>query len=184
MLKEFFSRTFNHLSSRIKNGSLRKADTKSVSEKKHGTNKKGDVKMEEAKKDVVETETETETKKEETKPVDEQTDSPEDKSADDSQKAEDGADSEQKDESSETAQVTETDETSANGLRIEDIVTKTELADRLAALEAKLESVIKENQDLKDKYEKQDFGTESGKGVITKDNQAEDTFAAYAKNFM
>lgn len=86
-------------------------------------------------------------------------------------------------------QVQET-ETAGNGVRIEDLVTKEELADRLSALEAKFDAVLKENGDLKnklsameDKYENKDFGNFQKQGMIEKDKQANSTFDEYAKQF-
>lgn len=87
-------------------------------------------------------------------------------------------------------QVQET-ETSGNGVRVEDLVTKDELADRLSALEAKFDAVLKENGDLKnklsameDKYENKDFGNFQKQGMLEKDKQANSTFDEYAKQFM
>lgn len=85
-----------------------------------------------------------------------------------------------------------------NGLRIEDIVTKDMLAERLSALEAKFDAVVKENADLKnelsarndelngmkDKYENKDFGNVYKQGVPTKDKYANDSFEEYSKQFM
>ena len=86
-------------------------------------------------------------------------------------------------------QVQET-ETAGNGVRVEDLVTKEELADRLSALEAKFDAVLKENGDLKnklsameDKYENKDFGNFQKQGMIEKDKQANSTFDEYAKQF-
>ena len=65
------------------------------------------------------------------------------------------------------------------------------LADRLAALEAKFDAVIKENGDLKnelsnmkDKYENKDFGNNQKQGVMAKNIDANETFDAYARQFM
>ena len=78
-----------------------------------------------------------------------------------------------------------------NGVRIEDVVLKSELEDRLAALEAKLNSVIKENEDLKDqnseligKYEEHDFGKTTKKGILgTSAEVKTEKFEDYAQNF-
>lgn len=101
-------------------------------------------------------------------------------------------------------EVQETEPT-GNGVRVTDLVTKDELAERLAAFEAKFNAVIKENTDLKeqnaqlqeslssantqvadmkDKYETEDFGNSQRKGVQTQNKSANDTFAEYAKRFM
>lgn len=78
-----------------------------------------------------------------------------------------------------------------NGVRIEDVVLKSELEDRLAALEAKLNAVIKENEDLKNqnselkgKYEEHDFGTTTKKGILgTAAEVKTEKFDDYAQNF-
>lgn len=88
-------------------------------------------------------------------------------------------------------QVAEETEPTGNGIRIEDVVTKDYLAERQAALEAKIDAVIKENSDLKEKlafmekkYEDSDFGDLSKKGVMTKDSDANSSFDEYSKQFM
>lgn len=77
-----------------------------------------------------------------------------------------------------------------NGVSIEDIVTKADLAAAIAALDAKFKAVVKENEDLKDqitgyqdKYEKKDFGTTTRPGVMPKDPSANDKVASYQKSF-
>lgn len=82
-------------------------------------------------------------------------------------------------------------EPTGNGIRIEDLVTKDELAERFAALEAKFDAVIKENGDLKnkiaglqDKYEDNDFGDTSAKGMMEPNQDANSTFEEYSKKFM
>ena len=76
------------------------------------------------------------------------------------------------------------EQTPSNGVRLEDLVTKDELASRLAALEAKYDAVIKENQDLKDKYENKDFGNFQKQGMLEKNKEANSTFDEYSKQFM
>lgn len=85
-----------------------------------------------------------------------------------------------------------------NGVRVEDLVTKEMLADRLAALEAKFDAVVKENGDLKeklsssskelddmkDKYENKDFGNFQKQGMQVKDKSANSSFDEYSKAFM
>ena len=102
-----------------------------------------------------------------------------------------------KDEEPTAPQVSET-EPQGNGVRIEDLVTKEMLAERLAALEAKFDAVVKENSDLKDelsskseeldgmkdKYENKDFGNFQKQGVQVKDKQANSSFDEYSKQFM
>ena len=81
--------------------------------------------------------------------------------------------------------VQEVDETApANGIRVEDLVTKEELMERLSAMEAKFDAVVKENQDLKDKYENKDFGNNAKKGMPEKDKLANSTFEEYSRQFM
>lgn len=78
-----------------------------------------------------------------------------------------------------------------NGVRIEDVVLKSELEDRLAALESKLNAVIKENEDLKDqnselkgKYEEHDFGKTTKKGILgTTAEVKTEKFEDYAQSF-
>lgn len=75
-------------------------------------------------------------------------------------------------------------EPTGNGVRVEDLVTKDELMERLAAFEAKFDAVVKENQDLKDKYENKDFGNTQKKGVeLHADKTATETYAKYAEQF-
>ena len=102
-----------------------------------------------------------------------------------------------KDEEPTAPQVNET-EPQGNGVRIEDLVTKEMLAERLAAFEAKFNAVVKENGDLKeqlsskseeldgmkDKYENKDFGNFQKQGMQVKDKQANSSFDEYSKQFM
>lgn len=85
-----------------------------------------------------------------------------------------------------------------NGAKLEDLVTKEFLAERLSALEAKFDAVVKENSDLKeqlsnkndelngmkDKYENKDFGNFQKQGVMQKDKYANSSFDEYSKAFM
>lgn len=94
-------------------------------------------------------------------------------------------------------QVSET-EPSGNGIRVEDLVTKDMLAERLSALEAKFDAVVKENSDLKeqlsnkndelngmkDKYENKDFGGFQKQGIMDKNKYANSSFDEYSKQFM
>lgn len=82
-------------------------------------------------------------------------------------------------------------EPTGNGVRVEDIVTKDMLAERLSAFEAKFEAVVKENNDLKnklstmeDKYENKDFGNFNKQGMLPKDKEANSSFDEYSKQFM
>jgi hypothetical protein len=100
----------------------------------------------------------------------------------------DGVNSE---EMTEEEKIVESVSPETNGVRIEDVVLKSELEDRLAALEAKLNAVIKENEDLKNqnselkgKYEEHDFGTTTKKGILgTAAEVKTEKFDDYAQNF-
>ena len=97
-----------------------------------------------------------------------------------------------------TAPQVEDTEPQGNGIDINDLVTKDMLAQRLSALEAKFDAVVKENQDLKDqlyskseeldgmkdKYENKDFGNFQKQGVQVRDRQANSSFDEYSKQFM
>jgi hypothetical protein len=119
------------------------------------------------------------------------------------EKVEDVEDKDVKDEvvdDVDTKEALEVDETEpvGNGIRIEDVVTKDVLADRLSAFEAKLDAILKENEDLKnrlsakddelngmkDKYENNDFGNYQKKGTQVKDKLANSSFDEYSKAFM
>lgn len=102
-----------------------------------------------------------------------------------------------KDDEPTAPEVAET-ETQGNGIDINDLVTKDMLAQRLSALEAKFDAVVKENSDLKnqlsssneelgamkDKYENKDFGNFQKQGMQVKDKQANSSFDEYSKAFM
>lgn len=102
-----------------------------------------------------------------------------------------------KDEEPTAPQVEET-EPQGNGIDINDLVTKDMLAQRLSALEAKFDAVVKENSDLKnqlsnkndelngmkDKYENKDFGNFQKQGMQVRDKQANSSFDEYSKAFM
>lgn len=89
-------------------------------------------------------------------------------------------------------------EPQGNGIDINDLVTKDMLAQRLSALEAKFDAVVKENSDLKnqlsskseeldgmkDKYENKDFGNFQKQGMQVKDKSANSSFDEYSKAFM
>lgn len=113
------------------------------------------------------------------------------------EKTEETSDDAVKDEEPTAPQVNET-EPQGNGIRVEDLVTKEMLAERLAAIEAKFDAVVKENSDLKeqlsakdnelngmkDKYENKDFGNFQKQGVQVKDKIANSSFEEYSKQFM
>lgn len=93
--------------------------------------------------------------------------------------------------------VSETEE-KGNGISIDDVVTKDFLKEMLDGFSAKLDAVLKENKDLKEKlaekenengnlkekYENHDFGNTAKKGVQAKDTKSIDTFEEYSKQFM
>ena len=99
-------------------------------------------------------------------------------------------------------EVVEEAEPVGNGIRLEDVATKDYVAERIDALKAMFEAVVKENQDLKEKfakengdlkeklsfmekkYEDSDFGDLSRQGVMAKDKDANSTFDEYSKKFM
>jgi hypothetical protein len=97
-----------------------------------------------------------------------------------------------------TAPQVEDTEPQGNGIDINDLVTKDMLAQRLSALEAKFDAVVKENSDLKnqlsskseeldgmkDKYENKDFGNFQKQGMQVKDKSANSSFDEYSKAFM
>lgn len=131
---------------------------------------KDDTKVEEGKKEAEETKNTEETVKTEEKT--------------------DKTDGNDDDKTAEQNVVQEVQET-GNAIRIEDLVTKDELAERLASFEAKYSAVIKENEDLKNKlsdmenkYENKDFGNMQRKGVQKSDKDANSDFEEYSKQFM
>lgn len=77
------------------------------------------------------------------------------------------------------------------GIRVEDLVTKDVFEAKLAAFEAKFNSVVKENEDLKnklsemkDKYETKDFGNMQRKGMNEVSKSANSSFDEYSRQFM
>lgn len=145
----------------------------------------------------------TETEKvEKTEKVDETTKDTTQTPSGDSEKKESNDNVEEKTNEEETTEATEykveETEPQGNGISINDLVTKDMLAERLSALEAKFEAVVKENTDLKDKlsksqeetnglrdkYENKDFGNFNKQGVSTKNKDANETFESYSKQFM
>ena len=83
-------------------------------------------------------------------------------------------------------------------MRVEDLVTKDDLASALSAIEAKMAALTKENEDLKQKlteanetadklhqkYEVGDFGGLTSKGATTNSRETGETFDSYCRNFM
>lgn len=98
----------------------------------------------------------------------------------------------------ETENVVSETEGKGNGISIDDVVTKDFLKEMLDGFSAKLDAVLKENKDLKEKlaeketengnlkekYENHDFGNTAKKGVQAKDTKSIDTFEEYSKQFM
>lgn len=172
-----------------------KSDTTEKKQKPKKT-KKENQKMADEKEVKKETEEKVE-KKEETKPVAE------------GEKVEN--EKEVKTEETETAdkvepteQVVEVEET-GNARPIEDYALKEDVMQLIQALNAKLDAVVKENSDLKEKlagkddelhnkenelngmrekYENKDFGNTQRQGIMTKDKSANETFEEYAKSFL
>ena len=94
------------------------------------------------------------------------------------QKEEENTETEQQ---PEVQQISET----GNGYRIEDLVTKEDFQAQIAALEAKFAAVVKENEDLKEKYENKDFGGFNKKGIIENDKKTRaESYDDYAKDYM
>ena len=71
--------------------------------------------------------------------------------------------------------------TGGNAMRVEDLVSRDELMEKLGALSAKLDAVISENTELK-KY-KGDFGNITAKKEKSKDDVANETFESYSAKF-
>ena len=98
----------------------------------------------------------------------------------------------------ETENVVSETEEKGNGISIDDVVTKDFLKEMLDGFSAKLDAVLNENKDLKEKlaeketengnlkekYENHDFGNTAKKGVQAKDTKSIDTFEEYSKQFM
>ena len=147
-------------------------------------------------KEKVETEEKVETKEEpkvEEKPtekVDEKVEKVEEKKSESDEKEDESTEEPKSTEEEPTAEVQET-EPEGNGIRIEDLVTKEFLAEKLSALEAKYDAVVKENADLKeavssmkDKYENSDFGGYQTKGMGSEKEKSYESFDSYSKQFM
>lgn len=81
---------------------------------------------------------------------------------------------------------------SGNGMLVEELVTKEEMHEMFAGLNAKIDALLKENQDLKDenaklreKYEDNgDFGTSVMQGVQAKSGKYAESFEEYSKPYM
>ena len=178
----------------------KKQETKSdTTEKKHKSKKtkKENQKMADEKEVKTETEEKVENtsaeNKEATKPVAEETGKTEDKK----EVTEETKETETADKVEPTDQVAEV-EGSGDGRSINDYALKDDVMQLIQALNAKIDAVVKENGDLKEKlagkddelngmrekYETKDFGNNQRQGVMTKDKDANDTFEEYAKSFM
>ncbi len=147
----------------------------------------------EVKKEEVKTEEKVEENKkdEATKPVAEDKVETEDKKEVETEEAE------TVDKVEPTEQVAEI-EPEGNGRSIDDYMLKDDVMALISALNAKIDAVVKENSDLKDakakadseaedlrnKYEKGDFGTNQKQGVMAKDKTANEDFESYSKQFM
>ena len=177
----------------------KKQETKSdTTEKKQKTKKtkKENQKMAEEVKETEKVETKENTSAEKdnaTKPVVEEKET----EKTDKKEVEEGNETETADEVKTTDQVAEVEE-SGNGRDINDYALKDDVMQLIQALNAKIDAVVKENGDLKEKlagkddelngmrekYETKDFGNTQRQGVMTKDKDANDTFEEYAKSFM
>ena len=143
---------------------MEKTDEKKVETKKEETEKKVDTKKDESSKDEVkETEKVEETDEKEEKPVEE------------TEKEEVAKEEEQVEDENQVEEIGQ----SMEGITVDQLVTKDYLKEVIGAFQAKLDSVSKENEDLKeelakkndelngmkDKYENPDFGNSQKKGV-------------------
>jgi hypothetical protein len=201
MLKNFFKKIKNRLFPKNVSKLVKKAKSDNKGKaKKRGTNmeqKNEFIKQEEATKKV-----EADNKEVETDKTDIETEKTE--NGENAEKVETTEKMEETPngdtdtmEEAQVSKVEQTEET-GNGVRVEDLVTKDLLTEKLAALDAKLEAVIKENSDLKkqladkdgelngmkDKYETKDFGNFQKQGLHEKDKHANSSFDEYAKAFM
>jgi hypothetical protein len=164
--------------------------SKGKKESKMENNKELETKTDEVEKKVEETETETETEKENNATNPNGADEKKTETEVEVEKETETPESEEVKEEVETPVVEQTTE-QGNGIRVEDLVTKDLLAERLQAMESKMEALIKENKDLteklssmSEKYEEKDFGTVSRKGVQEKNSYANETFDEYSKQFL
>lgn len=144
-------------------------ENKDMPENKDIKEEKTEEKVEETKKEEVSSEKVPETTE---------------KTAENAENTENSAENTQETQEPQGQAQVQTVEPSGNGVRIEDLVTKDELQARFDALAAKFDAVIKENQDLKDKYENKDFGNFQKQGTPEKNKDVQDSFDSYAKNFM
>lgn len=173
-----------------------KSDTReSLKAKKRRTKKMADEKVEEIKKEEIENK-----KVEEEKPADEKKEvAVEEKEEKSVKEQPEVAENEATEKEEKTVEPTvEEVEPIGNGVRVEDLVTKDLLTERLAAFEAKLDAVLNENKALKDKlsekdtelngmrdkYENKDFGNVAKQGMVKPDRAANSTFDEYSRQFM
>ena len=193
MFKETLLKALKTLSPQEKN-EVRDILTEKISDTTEKGNQEGEQSMEKNKEKVdasitVKEDTEKKNGKEEGKKEEAETKKTEEVVTEETKNPEKTTESEES-KTSEQNVVRETQET-GNAMRIEDLVTKDELAEKLASFEAKYQAVIKENEDLKNKlsdmenkYEKNDFGNMQKKGVQKKDKDANSSFDEYSKQFM
>lgn len=180
--------------SELVNETIDDTKDKKLKSKKRRTKKMADEKVEEIKKteEVKEEQPKAEEEKKEEVKAEEKTEEVKAEAKDEQPAPAE----EQKEEPA--SPVVEEAEPVGNGVRVEDLVTKDELADRFAALEAKLDAVINENKSLKDKlsekdtelngmkdkYENNDFGNFAKQGMIKPDKSANSSFEEYSRQFM
>lgn len=166
-------------------------DRKGKKVKKYGVNMEKEKDLEEKVEEKIEEKGENgETKEADTKtdeaPVNEK---PAEEEQAQEEPAEENADGEIVEETSQVAEI---------GIDVNDLVTKSMLAERFAALEAKFDAVLKENEDLKnkldeqnneingmkDKYENKDFGDIGSKNSVKSKESKVESYDDYARKFM
>lgn len=200
MLDKWFKALKKRFSKRTaeEQNAVRKSGEDKIDEPEDETKQKSKTKLKRS--SIMDDEKKVETAKveEETKTDEVKQDKPDDKVEETEKKVETDKKEEEPTKEEQTAPEVEETEPVGNGIRIEDLVTKDELMERLSAFEAKFEAVIKENTDLKnqlsaakeesnglkEKYENKDFGNFSPRGVVKPDKDANETFESYSRQFM
>lgn len=173
-----------------------KSDTTEKTQNKK-TKKRRNKKMADEKEVKKEEEVKTEEKVEENKKDEATKPVAEDKVETEDKKEVETEETETADKVEPTEQVADV-EAEGNGRSIDDYMLKDDVMALISALNAKIDAVVKENSDLKDakakadseaedlrnKYEKGDFGTNQKQGVMAKDKTANEDFESYSKQFM
>lgn len=202
MLDKWFKALKKRFSKRTaeEQNAVRKSGEDKIDEPEDETKQKSKTKLKRS--SIMDDEKKVETAKveEETKTDEVKQDKPDDKVEDTEKKVEVETDKKEEEPTKEEQTAPEVEETEpvGNGIRIEDLVTKDELMERLSAFEAKFEAVVKENTDLKnqlsaakeesnglkEKYENKDFGNFGRQGVMEKNKDVNETFESYSRQFM